>query len=424
MNEYNLVPNIRFRKFEKNWETEKLEKLGNTFPSLSGKSKKDFGHGNAKYITYMNVFTNPIALMSGTEAIEIDKKQNSVKYGDVLFTMSSETPKEVGMSSVWEYHLENVYLNSFSFGFRPNSKFDLNFLAFLLRSQGIRSQIVILAQGISRFNISKFKMMRINITFPINHFEQKKIGDFFTKLYKLLDLQQQKVDKLESLKKVLLKKLFPKHDTKIPELRFKGYEEDWVDRKFVNCLAKIIDFRGKTPKKLGLSWSRNGNYRALSALNVKNGFIDKNIDVHFGNYDLYKKWMGKTELKKGDILFTTEAPMGNVAIIKDNEKYILSQRTIAFRVNEKNINSLFLLYRLNTVSVKNKLMSLSTGGTAQGISQKNLSYLFISISNSLDEQKRIGNVLAKVDHLIYLENKKLENLQQFKKCLLQNMFVE
>lgn len=116
--------------------------------------------------------------------------------------------------------------------------------------------------------------------------------------------------------------------------------------------------------------------------------------------------------------------MGNVAIIKDNEKYILSQRAIAFRVNEKNINSLFLLYRLNTVSVKNKLMSLSTGGTAQGISQKNLSYLFISISNSLDEQKRIGNILAKVDHLIYLENKKLENLQQFKKCLLQNMFVE
>lgn len=260
MNSDKVVPNIRFRKFEKNWETEKLEKLGNTFPSLSGKSKKDFGHGNAKYITYMNVFTNPIALMSGTEAIEIDKKQNSVKYGDVFFTMSSETPEEVGMSSVWEYHLENVYLNSFSFGFRPNSKFDLNFLAFLLRSQGVRSQIVILAQGISRFNISKVKMMSINITFPINYFEQQKIGDFFTKLDKLLYLQQQKIEKLELLKKALLQKLFPKHDAKIPELRFKGFEDNWIIYSFSGLLIK------------NSSKNKNLEVENIESISNKNGF--------------------------------------------------------------------------------------------------------------------------------------------------------
>ena len=189
---------------------------------------------------------------------------------------------------------------------------------------------------------------------------------------------------------------------RVPSIRFMGFKGEWAEKKFINCLAKIIDFRGKTPKKLGLSWSNNGKYRALSALNVKNGFIDKNIDVHFGNYDLYKKWMGNTELEKGDILFTTEAPMGNIAIIKDDEKYILSQRTIAFRVDEKNINGPFLLYKLNTVSTKNKLMSLSTGGTAQGISQKNLSYLFISVSNDLNEQQKIGDFFTKLDKLLDL----------------------
>ena len=209
---------------------------------------------------------------------------------------------------------------------------------------------------------------------------------------------------------------------RVPSIRFMGFKGEWAEKNFINCLAKIIDFRGKTPKKLGLSWSNNGKYRALSALNVKNGFIDKNIDVHFGNYDLYKKWMGNTELKKGDILFTTEAPMGNIAIIKDDEKYILSQRTIAFRVDEKNINGPFLLYKLNTVSTKNKLMSLSTGGTAQGISQKNLSYLFISVSNDLNEQQKIGDFFTKLDKLLDLQQQKIDKLELLKKALLQKLF--
>ena len=208
----------------------------------------------------------------------------------------------------------------------------------------------------------------------------------------------------------------------VPNIRFNGFDDEWTNKKFINFLAKIIDFRGKTPKKLGLSWSNNGKYRALSAINVKNGFIDKNIDVHFGNYDLYKKWMGKTELEKGDILFTTEAPMGNIAIIRDDEKYILSQRTIAFRVNAKNINGSFLLYRLNTVSTKNKLMRLSTGGTAQGISQKNLSYLIISVSNSIKEQQKIGDFFSKLDKLLDLQQQKINKFDLLKKALLQKLF--
>ncbi|WP_294606044.1 restriction endonuclease subunit S, partial [uncultured Lactobacillus sp.] len=349
MNSDKVVPNIRFRKFEKNWETEKLEKLGNTFPSLSGKSKKDFGHGNAKYITYMNVFTNPIALMSGTEAIEIDKKQNSVKYGDVFFTMSSETPEEVGMSSVWEYHLENVYLNSFSFGFRPNSKFDLNFLAFLLRSQGVRSQIVILAQGISRFNISKVKMMSINITFPINYFEQQKIGDFFTKLDKLLYLQQQKIEKLELLKKALLQKLFPKHDTKIPELRFKGFEDDWQEKK----LSYVVDIiMGQSP----------------SSTNYYDTPIENSMILIQGNADIknhsVKPRIWTTQITRiampKDVLLTVRAPVGEVA--KNKYEAVIGRGMAALRGND------FLYYNLEKLKMVGYWEHLSTGSTFESIS--------------------------------------------------------
>lgn len=405
MNEHESVPNIRFNGFDDDWKEKKFNTLVNRKSHITSNT-------SLNSIEYENISPDNHGICKNFN----NKKGIYFQKGDILFgklrpylkkyVLTSYEGKAVG--DFWVLSPKKGVYSKFAFYLIQTHKFYL---------------VSNLSSG-TKMPRSDWNLVNNSFFCVCNIEEQQKIGDLFTKLDKLLDLQKQKIEKLELLKKALLQKLFPKHDTKIPELRFKGYEEDWVDRKFVNCLAKIIDFRGKTPKKLGLSWSRNGNYRALSALNVKNGFIDKNIDVHFGNYDLYKKWMGKTELKKGDILFTTEAPMGNVAIIKDNEKYILSQRAIAFRVNEKNINSLFLLYRLNTVSVKNKLMSLSTGGTAQGISQKNLSYLFISISNSLDEQKRIGNILAKVDHLIYLENKKLENLQQFKKCLLQNMFVE
>ncbi len=171
------------------WEQRKLGELGSTFSGLSGKTKEDFGHGQAKFITYLNVFNNPISDLNGIEQIEIDLKQNTVQYGDILFTTSSETPNEVGMSSVWLDNTANIYLNSFCFGYRLKQKMNLYFLAFLLRSPEIRQQFILLAQGISRYNISKNKVMEINISFP-ELGEQQKIGDFFAQLDRYITIHQ------------------------------------------------------------------------------------------------------------------------------------------------------------------------------------------------------------------------------------------
>ena len=95
------------------------------------KRKEDFGHGEAQYITYLNVFQNTVSDITMTDKVEIDTTQNEVKYGDVLFTTSSETPEEVGMSSVWLGHTPNIYLNSFCFGFRPNQKLIHIFRVFI-----------------------------------------------------------------------------------------------------------------------------------------------------------------------------------------------------------------------------------------------------------------------------------------------------
>ena len=169
-----------------------MGEVGTTFTGLSGKTASDFGHGEALFITYMNVFSNPIANPTMVERVEIDSRQREVEVGDVFFTTSSETPEEVGMSSVLKEKRGVTYLNSFCFGFRPTVKFDLDYLAFMLRSESVRLQIKLLAQGISRFNISKTKMMEIDIQVPKID-EQIAIGKCFSLLDHLITLHQRKL---------------------------------------------------------------------------------------------------------------------------------------------------------------------------------------------------------------------------------------
>ncbi len=201
------VPEIRFTGFTGDWERRKLGEVGSTYTGLSGKSKDDFGHGEGKFITYMNVFSNPIGSSDMLESVEIDDKQNKVLMGDILFTTSSETPEEVGMSCVWLENSENIYLNSFCFGYRLNELFNPYYLAYMLRSSSIRKEITFLAQGISRYNISKNKMMEIKIPIP-NIEEQIQIGEYFKQLDKLIVLHQRKVEKLQNIKKACLEKMF------------------------------------------------------------------------------------------------------------------------------------------------------------------------------------------------------------------------
>lgn len=179
----------------------------------------------------------------------------------------------------------------------------------------------------------------------------------------------------------------------------------WEQRKFFDNIEKVIDFRGRTPKKLGMKWS-NAGYVALSALNVKDGYIDFTADVHYANKALYDKWMVGNDLYKGQVLFTTEAPMGNVAQIPDNQKYVLSQRTIAFDVFRNKITNNFLAVLLRSQNVQHKLKSLASGGTAQGVSQKSLSQLKVTVPTRINEQQKIGEFFKQLDSLIALHQRK------------------
>ena len=186
-----LILTANKKRTTSSWEQRKLGEMGQTYTGLSGKTKDDFGHGQARFVTYMNVFSNPISNPEMTEPIEIDPKQNEVEVGDVFFTTSSETPEEVGMSSILLEKRGKTYLNSFCFGFRPSEKIDSYYLAYMLRSESTRAKIILLAQGISRYNISKNKVMEIAVSLPSLD-EQKMIGQYFSQLDNLITLHQRK----------------------------------------------------------------------------------------------------------------------------------------------------------------------------------------------------------------------------------------
>lgn len=196
----------------------------------------------------------------------------------------------------------------------------------------------------------------------------------------------------------------------------------WEKRKLLGLTEKIIDFRGRTPRKLNMHWSDSG-YLALSALNVKMGYIDQNADAHFGNEILYQKWMGNSELQTGDVILTTEAPLGNVFLVGAETKFILSQRTIALRTNKSQLNPQFLAVLLSSPIMQTNLRKLSTGGTALGISQKNLKFLVINLPTNILEQQAIGSTLMELDSLIAATQSRLSSLELLKKSLLQDLFI-
>lgn len=203
------VPELRLKGFSGEWEETTLGELGSTYGGLSGKKKEDFGHGDAMYVTYKDIFSR--ALITDTsqcERVEVDASQNEVRYGDIFFTTSSEIPEEVGLSAVWLIDKPNVYLNSFCFGFRPTGGFDLHFLGHVLRSPAVRSQFLLLAQGISRFNISKTKAANISLYAPPTLEEQQAIGAVFTNLDQLIAAGAQYIASLKQAKTALLQRMF------------------------------------------------------------------------------------------------------------------------------------------------------------------------------------------------------------------------
>lgn len=205
-----LTGQTRLSGFHGEWNVKTLGELGSTFGGLTGKSKKDFGAGSARFITFMNVMKNLVIDCSTFEQVNVStaELQNRVKKGDLFFNGSSETPEEVAMCSVLLEEARDVYLNSFCFGFRffEGAKADGLFLAYYLRNREGRELMKSLAQGSTRYNLSKVALLQSQLRLPELP-EQTAITTVLSNLDAELSALEARLDKTRALKQAMMQEL-------------------------------------------------------------------------------------------------------------------------------------------------------------------------------------------------------------------------
>ena len=196
---------------------------------------------------------------------------------------------------------------------------------------------------------------------------------------------------------------------------------DWEVDSFIRISRQIMDYRGRTPKKLGMEWG-GGDIPALSAGNVKIGFIDFKAECYFGSEALYTHWMTSGDVAKGDIVFTTEAPMGNVALVPDSRKYILSQRVITLRLDPQRALNRFVFQMMLSAGFQRMLADYSSGSTAKGIQRRKFEQLRMALP-SLSEQRAIATALSDMDALLDGLDRLIAKKRDIKQAAMQQLLT-
>ena len=241
--------------------------------------------------------------------------------------------------------------------------------------------------------------------------EQDHISKLFFSLDNTLQLHERKYEELALIKKALLQKFFPKKDVIKPEVRYKNFSDAWEQRK-LSSMTQYKNEKGHEDKQ-----TDSGDFELvnLNSISIDGGFkhsgkfINESDDGILYKNDLV---MILSDVGHGDLL-------GRVALIPDDNKFILNQRVALLRPN-KTVNPEFLFFYIN--SHQKYFKSQGAGMSQLNISKKSVE-TFSSLVPNIDEQKKISLFLMKLDSLIALHQRKLEKLKQLKKFLLQNMFI-
>lgn len=197
-------------RLKEGWAVKKLRDIGSTFGGLSGKTKSDFGVGEARYIPFMNVMNDVIIDIGFLELVRVanGESQNKTKKGDLFFNGSSETPDELGLCSVLNDSIENLFLNSFCFGFRLFDENDVSgiYLAYFFRSIYGRELFHSLAQGATRYNLSKTNFLKIQLALPKFN-KQTNIVAVLTDMDAEIEALETKLTKYQKIKQGMMQNL-------------------------------------------------------------------------------------------------------------------------------------------------------------------------------------------------------------------------
>lgn len=256
-------------------------------------------------------------------------------------------------------------------------------------------------------NVSTPEFFSAALVFPLVD-EQKKIAEILSCCDRVIELKQQLIAELQRLKSGFLQAMFPAKGHSEPVIRFPEFSDAWEQRKLIE-VCDYVDYRGKTPTK-----TDDGIF-LVTAKNVKDGFIDYNASQEYISEDDYEEVMHRGKPEIGDVLITTEAPCGNVAQV-NRVNIALAQRIIKYRGLAGVVDNTYLKHYLLSPEFQKILNAKSSGGTVQGIKGSILHQQEIRYPN-YGEQKKIGQYLNHLDHLITLHQQELEETKKKKKSL-------
>lgn len=415
----NKIPKLRFPEFSGGWEERVLGEIGETYNGLVGKAGDDFGLGES-FITYKQIFDSSEIDTQKFSLVKVSKneKQNKAQFGDIFFTTSSETPHEVGFASVLLDKNISPYLNSFSFGLRLNSlkEVDPYFAKFLFRNSIYRKEVIKLAQGSTRYNISKIGFTKIRLAIP-SISEQKKIAEFLGTTDEWIENLRLQKKSFESYKKGMMQKIFSQ------EIRFKDKSgknfPKWKEKKLGDMNVSISDgnYGEMYPKanemiKSGVPFIRANNIKNLKIVWDDMKFISSKLHES----------LQSGHLKENDILVTTRGDIGMLAYVdKEFNNANINAQICLLRCG-KNIFSRFLLNYLSSRIGKKQFTELQTGSALKQLPKGNLAKIKIKLP-FFTEQQEIAEFLTSIDNLIESKQQQIIQADQWKKGLMQQMFI-
>ena len=422
------IPAVRFKGFEDDWEQ---RKVGDYYEFKNGlnKGKEFFGEGTP-IVNFTDVFHNrgiSPEMLSGKVRLELSEIKNyEVKKGDIFFTRTSETIEEIGYPSVMLGEPENTVFSGFVLRgrcFLKDDPLDNLFKKYIFFTDAFRTEMLRKSSMTTRALTSGTAIKNMEFLHPSSKEEQHKHGELLTNLDHLITLHQRKLEKLQLVKKSMLEKMFPKNGSKIPEIRFEGFADDWEQRKLgeVIRLNGRIGFRGYTEKDIVSK--DDGGVLTFSPTNI----VDNKLTTNCKNtYITRFKYDESPEIKihNGDILFVkTGSTLGKSALVTGlSEDATLNPQVVVMRTN--NLNAEFLAAMLVTNTIIMQVNSAKIGGAVPTLTETRIKDFDVSIPVSEAEKEQIGKFFSQLDHLITLHQRKLEKLKSFKKSLLEKLFVQ
>jgi type I restriction enzyme, S subunit len=294
-----------------------------------------------------------------------------------------------------------------------NAPIDPKFLHFYLKLPEVMSWVENQAVGATMPNLNTKILRSVPVLYPINIHHQQKIVAIISAYDDLIENNDRRIALLEKMAEEIYREWFVR-------LRFPGHEqvtfhkgipEGWEMVQMDDVIKDIIDYRGVTPGKLNSDWQSEGII-ALSALNVKKGKLIRLEDSKRVSEPLFERWMRK-KLDRLDILLTSEAPLGEVYILMEEEKYVLSQRLFAIRANSKKIEPIYLYHYLFCEIGQYELTSKATGSTVGGIRQALLRKVEILKPTNSSQKKfvAIAEPILEEIHKLWNKNNLLKQIR-------------